>query len=74
MLLYYEDTYSIAALFFGGDKNLDKSKLYELIGSYNDEMLELWKNLVNVDSGPDTHEGVKTVSATVAEFLRNIGF
>ena len=60
--------------FFGGDKKLDKSKLYELIGSYNDEMLELWKNLVNVDSGPDNHEGVKKVSDIVAEFLRNIGF
>lgn len=53
---------------------MDKSKLYELLGSYNDEMLELWENLVNVDSGPDAHEGVKKVSDTVAEFLRNIGF
>jgi len=45
---------------------LDKSKLYELIGSYNDEMLELWKNMVNIDSGPDAHEGVKKVSDIVA--------
>ena len=51
-----------------------ESKILNAIASYEAEILDFTKELVNIDSGVDCPEGVRACAELVAEKLRPLGF
>ena len=49
-------------------------KAFEYVDSHRDEMLALWEELVNIESGSPDKEGVDTVANRVKEVLDDEGF
>lgn len=50
-----------------------KEKCFSYIDSKREEMISLWEELVNIDSGSDYKDGVDTVINQVGDILSNIG-
>ena len=49
-------------------------KAFEYIDAHRDEILALWEELVNIESGTSDKEGVDTVANRVKEILDDEGF
>lgn len=50
-----------------------KEECFSYIDSKREEMISLWEELVNIDSGSDYKDGVDTVINQVGDILSNIG-
>ena len=53
--------------------NSSKQKVCQFIDEHREEMLSLWQELVNMESGSQNKPGIDAVAARIAEFLATAG-
>ena len=56
-----------------GDGNVEKQQIFTFIDDHREEMLVLWSNLVNQESGSAYKEGIDTIQAKIKGILENEG-